>query len=423
MNSIDEVVSHINLSLNESQQLLPSLLSWEVPWIIDSESNLHYSELSEDFIPLSATPLLRLHISSDFVKSSIKKVDNGEHIRLDSTKDCFIEYYDNTVAILHISVEVTFTKDDNTGFHFLDKWSTALCARVIDKVFAYERLIEKSLVSKNRGKREIFLKPESFRVFFDEGNQKNYKTDTLTKMLWVTRIYIKDERKTNIALLERWTQQSDLDSKVKLIGSSKIAFCIGNSVIFSKVTDKEYSALISSMSICTYFYVLHDVINKNLKSVFVSLSSKQTISMTDISRVNKIRSHVEFIESEFSDVLLGLQGLRSNVATHLLDIWKYYDLVNSVKHRKETVGKMVDYLLQEKQGRYARVVEAILAAIGGVAILDFALNLFSFANNSEIQQDSIPGLLDMAKKLPPDGVLYAIIAILLGILFLVIRKK
>lgn len=422
MSSTSEVVARINSSLNAVQQFLPGGIAWEVPWEKDSECELHYSELSEDLVPFSATPLLRLHISNDRMNSTAKEFCSGEQIQVDSVDDCFIEYYDNTVAILFIDVKLSFTKEMSEGFHHLDKWSTNFCAALINQVSTYEKHIVQSLTNK-KNKHDIFLRPESFRVFFDQATQDEEAVDALHKMLWVTRIYINEKEETNMELLEAWTQNADLESKGKLVGQARIAFCIGNSVALSEITAKEYAALLSAMSICTYFYVLHDVINRNLKAVFFSLSNGKSASISVITKVNKIRGHVEFIENEFSDVLLGLQGLRSKVANHLLDTWNYSDLVDSVGKKKRAVGKMVDFSLQEKQGRYARVVEAILAAIGGVAVLDFALNLFSFSSNSEIPQDSIPGLVDAVRHLPPDGALYFIIAVLISILFLVFSKR
>jgi hypothetical protein len=423
MNYISEVVACLSSSVSEVQQSLPEGFSWEVAWAKDGENELHYSELSEDFIPLSATPLLRLHISIGQMNALVNEQDDSKSVQVQSIGACYIDYYDNTVAILFVDAELSFPKEEKEGFPLLDYWSTNWCSSVINQVGQFEKRLQVVLMNQKINKQEIFLKPKSFRVFFDQGLYGKGGFDAIDKILWVTRIYVKEKEETSMALLEEWTQQADLESKARQVGKASIAFCIGNSVVLNEIRNKEYAALMSAMSICTYFYVLHDVFNRNLKSVFISMASENNTTTSIISRTNKIRSHIEFIENEFSDVLLGLQGLRSEVATHLLNTWKYPELVKAVQRKKQTVGKMIDFSLQEKQGRYARVVEAILAAIGGVAVLDFALNLFTFTNNKELSRDSIPGLVDAAKHLPHDGVIYAILLILLSVLILVAKKR
>jgi hypothetical protein len=345
MNSTSEVVASIFSSLNNLQELLPNGFSWNVPWEKDSKGELHYSELSEDFIPLSATPLLRFHISLDRVNAMVSKSGDKEWIHVESLKECFIDYYDNTVAILFLGVELSFSKEKSKGFQLLDRWSTNFCTSLVDQVAIYENQLIKSLINIKQNKGKLFLEPESFNVFFDQAVRDKEEVDVKNRILWVTRIYVKSNEEVSMAELEAWTQKVNLESEAKQIGQARIAFCIGNSVALSEVAPKEYAALLSAMSICTYFYVLHDVINRNLKSIFFTLSNGSNTSISVISRVNKIRGHVEFIENEFSDVLLGLQGLRSQVSTHLLDTWNYSALVESVQRKKRAVGKMVDFSL------------------------------------------------------------------------------
>ncbi len=423
MDAIGEVVQHISSSVDDVTQSLPEGFSWSIPWAKDTEGELHYAELSEDLVPLSATPLFRLHLPTEKIRSIIDQPSSEDSIKLASCNECYVDYYDNTVAILFFDATLSFPGNDEEGFKLLDKWSTDFCSRLISHVKPFENALTNELVSAKRNRSKVFLEPESFTVFFDQTGSHGEKDDTSDKMLWVTRIYVNKNETTRFEHLEEWTQHVDLKTRATKVGQASVAFCVGNSVVLNDIMHKERSALMSAMSICTYFYVLHDVMNRNLKRIFFDLTSRKSAPTSTISKINKTRGHIEFIENEFTDVLLGLQGMRRLVASNLLETWRYSDLVNSVQRKKLSVGKIIDYSLQEKQGKYARAVEAILAAIGGVAILDFALNLFSFANSDETPKDEIPGLTDVAKLLPPDGVLYAIVIILLSILFLVGKKR
>jgi hypothetical protein len=168
---------------------------------------------------------------------------------------------------------------------------------------------------------------------------------------------------------------------------------------------------------------LHDVLNKILKRDFLKVSQKRVASTKVIRAANRTRSFVEFLDNEFTDLILGLQGLRQATAKQYLEVWHYKTLVDSVQRRKKAVADAVDTAYKEKQGRYARIVEAVLAGIGGVAVLDFSINLFAFARQSKDADDPFWGLVDAARLLPVDLTLDLAIIFLLLVLILVAKKQ
>ncbi|QJX02077.1 hypothetical protein HML84_07760 [Alcanivorax sp. IO_7] len=68
-------------------------------------------------------------------------------------------------------------------------------------------------------------------------------------------------------------------------------------------------AFIKSLSVASYFYVIHAVINGNLRSLFLDVAN-ETKKDWSFERVNQIRNYVEYVQNELSDVMMGLQGLR-----------------------------------------------------------------------------------------------------------------
>ena len=418
INNFEEVNKCINSSLEELLSSLPEGYFWQTFWHEHNSGELRYSELSEDYIPFSSTPICRLKIYEKHIIPIISDNLNQKLCEIESINDLFIDYYDNTIAILFIDVGLNFINDISEAFSKIDKFSVDFSCVVINQIKTLEHQLQAKLVSKNES---LFKKQKNFNIFFDRKNTSKDIQNGAKEILWVTRIFFNyDDISTSI--LEDWSQQTELNKKKIKIGQTKINFSVGNSIIHNKMTGKEFYSFITSLSTCMYFYVLYDVLNKNLKNLFNLLSTREKISLTLASQVNKFRNYLEFIDNEFSDFIIGLQGLRKLFANHFLEIWKYYDLVDLVHKKNNIVCKMLDYALMEKNNKYTRAIQAILAAIGAIAILDFTLNLFSFSNNAELSNDNITGFIDVARYLSPDLTLYVLIALIFVLIYTIVKK-
>lgn len=400
---------------------VPETLSWDIPWNKSNNGELQYAALTEDSLPLSATPILKLNISNYQCANALIANFAFESLTINS---CFVEYYDNTIAILTIDMVFNGIKNTKLFLENVDKWSTAYCSSVIKYIKPFETSMLFAIAKYDGlNKKQIFLKAGNFTVFFDRNSLENNAYIDREEMLWVTRLLLQEQTHIDIELLKTWTQQAELDSMKQQIGSACVAFCTGNSVVFNTMDNAEDRALKVSLSISMYFYVLYDLLNKNLRLMFLNISRTKKVPTFIITNVNQTRSHIEFIENEFSDVLMGLQGVRSRFCKILLDTWNYPDLVGAVQKKKESVGKTVAFILEEKSSRYRRIIESILATVGGIAILDFSLSLFTFASNAKISKDSIPGLIDSTKYLSVDGTLYTIVLFLCLVFFFIIKKR
>lgn len=402
-----------------------NLFSYEIPLADTKKGELHFSELSEDCLPLSATPLFRLFIDEHELFSPSENIYNsffGEHDF--KVNKCSIDYYDNTIGILYIDLSFLNIRHEHNILSEIDKCSTKYCSSIIKLIKPIENQILSKLTNTSN-KDSLFIKNGQFHVFFDRNNIDNQDPEKSEDMLWVTRFFFTPEDPDFLTMnsLHKWTQQSELIKREKSFGKSKISFCVGNSVIFGSLGKAEFSALKSSLSLSTYFYVLYSILNKNLGIIFLNISKSHKTSTSIITNVNRIRGHIEFIENEFSDAIMGLQGLRKEISQTLFETWNYADLVKSANRKNNSVEKVVNFSLQEKKSRYERIIESILAAIGGVTVLDFTLNLFSYSSDTKLSNDSVLGLTDASKYLSIDGTLYTIIIFLIFVLYLIIRKR
>lgn len=403
-----ETVVKVITSALKMSGVLANGYSWQIPWRKVKQGELHYAELSQDQLSFSAIPLLRLMISGSVLSSSMSDLHSTRVIKDVLVNHCVAEYYGNTIAILRIDITLTKMASEAEVFAVLDRWSTAYCSDVIKLIKPMEENVHHELIKHHN----LFFKLGDFNVFFRRNALENNVTEPKEDMLWVTRLFMQSAP-VLADLLEGWTQQADLSARTTKIGQANIAFCVGNSIVFDVLTPEEESALYTALSICSYFYVLHDVLNQNLRQLFLHLSKNNTVSSTMIHKANSVRSYIEFMENEINDTLIGMQGYRDEISRLLLKTWNYGELIGAVKGKKYAVKKIIEFSIQEKQGRYGRIIEAILAGIGGVALMDFAINIYTFDKSTD----------SFNIDLPVVHTLYLIIFLLFVFIILVLKKK
>ena len=400
-------------------------MNWEVPRLNDPRQDRVYSGIGMDSIPHIAMPLAQLRISDEAVKSLVGPQALSKECAIEGTRfhDCAICYFDNTIAVLTLDVTFECPAEKDVVFDYIERWSNELCSLILRTTREYEKKFSAELLGENRTKKskKIFLKRGEFIVYSDRNDLRKSNESDSDDALWVSRIYF-DENGLSDDTLTRWTQNPDLKSKTTDVGSAKVALCVGNSVVFGRLSPPEEKSLKKSFSICTYFFVLYFVLDANLRAEFLKISKPQHISSATISQSGQVKYHIEFIESEFGDTIIGLQGLRRIFAAELLDIWNFSAIEQSVARKKDLVERRIESALRDRQGNHRRILESVLAAIAGVAVLEFVLNLFSFAKDQETAQDAILGLVDVVKYLSVDFVLYTVFGFIIFFVYLTGRR-
>ena len=379
-----------------------------------------------DSVPHIATPLAQLCISDQAVKSLVGSQELGKESVVERVHfhDCDISYFDNTIAILTLDVTFECREESEVVFDYIEHWSNELCSLILGATREYEKRFSAELLSGSRAKKskKIFLKRGEFIVYSDRNDLKKSNESDSGDALWVSRVYF-DENDLSVDTLIRWTENPDLKNRMIEVGCAKVALSVGNSVVFGRLSPPEEKSLKKSFSICTYFFVLYFVLDANLRAEFLKISKPQHISSATISQSGQVKYHIEFIESEFGDTTIGLQGLRKVFATKLLDIWDFSAIERSVARKKDLVEKRIESALRDRQGNHRRILESVLAAIAGVAVLEFVLSLFSFAKDQKTAQDAILGLVDMVKYLSVDLVLYTVFGFIIFFVYLTGRRR
>lgn len=419
----DSVSAAIDATIRETSRRQGSDAVVRNRWAVTGGTELRYASLSEDHLPLAAQPLFEFVISPDLLVNCLPHQLLRNLAADAAVISCLIEYYDNTIAICRLTVEFSPEAFEAIGgFSRVDEWSTSLCTSVIRYNKQQEEAFAKALTRQSRSEgHDFFHARGEFRVFLDRN-----KTDRAaggTDALWVTRVLVQGTDTVDERSLCQWTQCAAMDGGILDLGAGAVALRPGNSVVLKSLSTHEADALQRMISLCTYFFVLYAILNQNLKFIYLDMATEKKRALKYAHSVARINAYVTFLENEFNDVLMGLQGLRKACAEALLETWEYADLVTAAQQKKDAVSQAIQYAHRQRQNGYARFIEAILAGIGGFAVLEFALNLIVFSRNEKVSNDAIVGLVDLTRLAPADGVLYFLLLVLLMIFLLSLRKR
>lgn len=383
-----------------------------------AQNGTYYASLSEDNLSTTASPLFVIHGTSSFIEKFRRKFLFETSLVINS---CNIEAYDNTIGILMVDFSI---KDHS----FLSQASpekaetllTSLCQEIIHSLLPDLKRVEKALIDK-KIKPNFFLSPGNFQIFSDLNKSSNLPTNDYS-LMWATRILIPSQHPSP-QTIQKWTQQTLSENNILQIEEAKIFICTGNNLIVGKITKPNLESLKKTLSICTYFYTIYELINQNLKLTFIKLHTQTKSTPKDLTDINQVSTYIDFIENEIFETNVGLQGFRNKLAESFMRQWKYDSLVKSVKQKKLSITQKIEHIRNKQKHSYSKIVETILAAIGGLTLFDLSLSLISFSNNQDIPQDPIFGITDIALFAPADTSLYITLFIFLCIIVIVSFKR
>lgn len=411
----------LSTSINATKRHEQSGMAVSSQWPAIRAGNLRYASLKEDYLPRAVTPLFSISYAPTVTDLAIAEHLGGFSATLTS---CRADYFNNTLAILCIELDLDASKQPDGWINQLDAWSTELCALVIGLIKPLEyRIISDLNAPRSKLRSKVFIHRSNFKAFFDRAESAAVELRPHEELLWVNRILATEGKPDSCEELYRWTQHDCSPDETLKLGHCTAMLCVGNSLVFGRFDTSEKSALVNSLICCTYYYALFDIINRNLRILQSRSNTERRSSALGYERMKRLRTTVDLLSDELSDLMFGVQGSRRRIVEHLMAIWRQKELVNLVQKRADSAGRVIASAFAEQQRRYSKYVEAVLAAIGGVALLDFVVNLFSFASDSTASRDSIIGLVDLAGAIAPDAALYIGIGLILALLLAVSRSR
>ena len=385
----------------------------------EKNSELRYRTLSDDNIPLSSLPLFSIYLQIDnILKGEIPPFPTKIKY---SIVNADVHYYDNSIGILATSIVIDDSDSINMNelFSNIDTWSVEFSQTIISCLRDIEdKAIHFSSISRLRKSRNALIHPDDMLIF-DDVPSINHANN----LLWVSRLACFSEPSklmSNLSILSNWTENQS--ARKLLISEAELSIHIGNSYLKNSLNDEDLECLLSSLNICNYWYAFFDVINANLYKKYAMLLGEKKVQHATQVKVERVYEHVLFMMNELSNFSSNIQGRRKHIVEEFFNCWEINNLLDRASSCINLLEKKITQVNQKKNERFNRIFEAILTAIGGIALLDFTLNLVSFSHNKEKPVDATTGLSDWVLLAPHDGIINILLIIIVILMIVAYRK-
>ncbi|MCG7198754.1 hypothetical protein MD273_03340 [Marinobacter pelagius] len=398
----DAAASDLGRLLSESDTL--EFFQW--PWA-NGYGTLEHDNLPAFFQPFACYSVRTQDVSLPPEVSQLLD-DNGGAI-----DRCCLYLYDDTVALLQL--DVSFQADEAQlcellGGHRLDGALSRLARVVYDKV-VYPAFHEYAIgFGKNKRAGSIdslgYLRdPKKLTVFRDVSFDSEEPPESY--VLWTGRYVLTQPGTLESPLgdhLRTWASYAD--SKEALLEERQFVGS-GNILAIAEDVESQADNWLRGLSVCQLYNAILSIYGGILKSSYSELNDYASARrrsrdlhrlMSDITRT---LDHLEFTRLEFNEAITGVQAERANVVRAAYTAWNLEELIHNSLERTNLIRSRIARLLEARKAELNRSVELILAGIGGVAVIDLFISLTTASRS--LDQDDIPGVLDVFEWLQPDG--------------------
>ncbi|MGM0703786.1 MAG: hypothetical protein ACQEUG_15495 [Pseudomonadota bacterium] len=317
---------------------------------------------------------------------------------------CKIGLYDNTIGILELSADPckSWSEFEERNARDLDDFTTRFCAFLVGEFSGvFDDMIERLL--SQQGKKGFFFKKEQFVAFSDVSN---YQGEGDNRLLWVGRTIYSGGGGEPCNFYNAWVNGYYSGGWSVNSGNNLVGDCF------------PWEDVVRSMVICQYFNAALTILNMNLDEVNVLEDGFDK----DYKKITLMKRQVELFDIDEMGVKNGLQGKRRELCSLVFSAWNHDELKELVRKRLALIGSRLQEVNSRKIRRYSSVMEALLAFIGAVTLVDVCLSMFVFTN-VEYREGRPWSVLEMIRNVEPDFLVsfLVLVSILFGIFY--VRKQ
>ena len=321
-----------------------------------------------------------------------------------SSIDCRIGLYDNTIGILEFFALPCkeWREFDSGDARLLDSFTTRLCGCLVSMFNGvFDRFVDRVLA--RQGKDGFIYSRSQFVAFSDVLKFRDIRCG---RLMWVGRTICLQDQGESCDFYNAWVDGSY---------SGGLSINSGNNLIGGRFSVDDVSR---PMVICQYFNSALTVLNMNLDEV----NALEEYFDRNYKKISVMKRQAELFDIEEISVKNGLQGKRRELCGKVFLAWHHDELRGLVRKRLDLIGARLQELHTRKVRRYSSVMEALLAFIGAVTLVDVSLSLYTFTN-VEYLQGPPWSVLELMRSIEPD--IFVSVLVLISIVFGVfyVRKQ
>jgi hypothetical protein len=152
----------------------------------DESTHGLYTTIGDDVLPPCVLPLLTMSWAAD--QLNFTPISTPAGVEAADLESATLRYFDHTVGILELIINLRNLKDETEFSELLDQWSYTLANQWINNSTDITAAVEKNLASIKLSNQSICFSIGSENAYFDWHEKE--KQDPQKSLLWVSRVLI-----------------------------------------------------------------------------------------------------------------------------------------------------------------------------------------------------------------------------------------
>lgn len=403
----------------EFKALIDSLLCEEFPNTLNDTTQNGYITTQSDNLPNFFMPLYVGKV--DLTSIDLEYANTQHWFSVATVRNANIHVYDDTLSIIQLEIELPLSdlilskiKDKS-----IEKDLNILNEKIYKKII-HPRFVTISSningIKKKFSVHNALIKPDNFTIF----NDIFFNSEVSFDPLWTGRVLFlpNDVAERKRQELSNWLEYSLEDIPT----SYKVA--PGNIVVFNEneVVKDDWSKVLLSLQIYnSYLSVFNDILKEQYSILNDDKVMKNKSLGKLLNKTKKIVEHINFINLEFNELIVGTQNQRIIYLESVRKSWKLELLTQNTLHRSLLIKDRVSAINEENSYAIRKTVELLLAGIGCLSIIDIFVTLISTSKN--LKQDNIIGVFDLFRMVPQDVMSWISIIFVSAILLYLRRTR
>jgi len=372
-----------------------------------------YGDLTLDNIPSTLQPKLTLEFNSLIVSFITSFLQNNAV----TFKEGKVHFFNHNIAVILLDFEI----DEENFISTIDSEFDHKLSGLLENI--YTLTLEKPL--------NLLQKTPYTCLNIDMDEQKkNHINFMINKpVLWTARyLILPDKYKSNHNLLS-WASIDEINCE----GIKNFNFFIssGNGLIFTSDIYYFLNDFKKTIILPQFYYAFLNNYNDYFETAlkrFNSLNKKMFSPKRSVDKLlNKTQEKIEnqeYLALSISDAIRGTQGVRSILLQHIFKNWNLKELEEDSAKKTSFLYKKLDTWMKKIIQMQNRTVEVVLSLMGGIALVDFILNLLVSApvlKNRTIESYSI---IQFFNKTTADMAIYTSSSLLfLALIYIYFKRK
>jgi hypothetical protein len=317
--------------------------------------------------------------------------------------------YDNTIGVVEFDFELSYSEEEILPIlDELQKFSNELMEDVLKRVYL-------NLLSPVFSRLQLLDRDKKYIHSIE------LKTDEDICPLWVNRSLFVSEQNELIlqTLAEKWLALSteNLNACITELMTSGIYLGWGHNLFLEKTDLLKSKQAVDALHLCQYYNAVFDNLDNKLSTIigetFLHHKVNKRTKLLN-KKLNDILANTKLLLLQMNETQFNLQGFKQYYFLDLVEKWHLEKLKANLENKMQFCQEKVQEIYQQQTKKNQLITEIILFGIGGIALVDFfssisqyAFTILTSTKTINYEYINIPGMLDLATHITPNGMIWS----------------